>query len=171
MRATLVLAMCSFSQPMLGVHSGPGPLLGTKEGEVSKTVFVFSQVQGVRQAQGPVRTALSGPVAATAWPRLHERGWLTCDTTPTPTGDYMPGKQLSYFLILQLGLHLAEAVCLLGLVAGDVGQELEQVVVASAVVVGSSPGTLQALGPRGTKPVRPLPQQSGASWKASPTPS
>lgn len=78
-------------------------------------------------------------------------------------------KQLSYLLILQLGFHLAEAVRLLGLVAGDAGQELQHMVTTSAVVVVSSPGAPQALGPTGAKPVRPPPQQAGASLKASPT--
>lgn len=58
-------------------------------------------------------------------------------------------EELPHLLILQLGLHLAEAVCLLGLVAGDAGQELEHVVVAVAVVLVSSPGTAQALRPVG----------------------
>lgn len=76
-------------------------------------------------------------------------------------------KQLSYFLILQLGLHLAEAVCLLGLIAGDVGQELEHVVVATAVVIIGSLGTPQALSPIGAKLVRPLAQRAQVSLKAS----
>lgn len=71
-------------------------------------------------------------------------------------------KQPSYLLVLQLGLHLAEAVCLLGLVAGRVSQELEHLVITTAVLIVGSPGTLQALGPEGTKPVRST-QQAGAS--------
>lgn len=79
-------------------------------------------------------------------------------------------KQLSYFLILQLGFHLVEAVCLLGLIAWGVGQELEHVVTATAVVIIGSLGTLQALGPTGAKPVRPLAQREDVSLKSSPVP-
>lgn len=56
---------------------------------------------------------------------------------------------LSYLLVLELGVHLAEAVCLLGLISGGVGQELEHPVVATVVLLVGSPGTLQALGPAG----------------------
>lgn len=79
-------------------------------------------------------------------------------------------KQLSYFLILQLGLHLVKAVCLLGLIAWGVGQELEHVVTATAIVIIGSLGTPQALGPTGEKLVRPLAQQEGVSLKPSPVP-
>lgn len=79
-------------------------------------------------------------------------------------------KQLSYFLILQLGFHLVEAVCLLGLIAWGVGQELEQAVAASAVVLIGSLGTPQALGPTGAKLVRPLAQREDVSLKPSPVP-
>jgi hypothetical protein len=65
--------------------------------------------------------------------------------------------QPSDLLVLQLGLHLVEAVCLLRLIAGGVGQELEHMVVAMAVLIVGSPGTLQALAPVRTKQVRPPP--------------
>lgn len=76
----------------------------------------------------------------------------------------------AYLLIVQLGLHLAEAVCLPGLIAGGAGQEVEHTVAASAVVVVSGPGALQALGPVGAKTVRPPARQGGASLKATPIP-
>lgn len=51
-------------------------------------------------------------------------------------------QQLTHLLVLQLGLHLAQAVCLLGLITGDTAQEVEHVVVATMELVIGSLGSL-----------------------------
>ena len=69
--------------------------------------------------------------------------------TRRPSTKGLADPQPAHLLVVQLGLHLAEAVHLLGLIAGDVGQELKQAVTAAAEGVMLSPGTLQALDPAG----------------------
>lgn len=76
-----------------------------------------------------------------------------CPPTSLTTLWVQKQMQLPYLLVLQLCLHLAEAVCLLGLIVGDAGQELEHMVVAMAVLIISIPGTLQVLGPAGVKSI------------------
>ena len=74
---------------------------------------------------------------------------LVQDRDQAPVHKGVADPQPAHLLVVQLGLHLAEAVRLLGLVAGDVGQELKQVVAATAEGVVLGPGALQALGPAG----------------------
>lgn len=48
--------ICSFSQPALVVHAGPGPGLGTKEG--ARPLSSSELGAGARQGWGPLRTQL-----------------------------------------------------------------------------------------------------------------
>lgn len=99
-------------------------------------------MQGTRE--GLVRGALSSSsetwALGTHWSRT---------VTRRPSTKGLADPQPAHLLVVQLGLHLAEAVRLLGLVAGDVGQELKQAVTAAAEGVVLSPGALQALDPAG----------------------
>lgn len=60
-------------------------------------------------------------------------------------------------MVLQFGFHLVDAVCVLGLIVGQVLHPAIELVVAVAVVVVGCFSFLQALGPKWKKPCKPFP--------------